>query len=115
MCNIKTNYSLIFTGRKFLRLRYITYYVFLIDFDCHYIAYTHAVYSIVHMYMFCVHYYCHHVIIIVSLFQWGNTCLHTSSQYAVSSDAVAFFISKGLDVNATNNVSIIMHCSNWSE
>ena len=70
-------------------------------------------YSVVHMYMLCVYYYCQHVII-VSLFQGGDTCLHTSSQYATA-DAVAFFISKRLDINATNNVSIIVHCSNWSE
>ena len=75
---------------------------------------THAVYSVVHMYMLCVYYYCQHVIIIVSLFQDGWTCLHTSSQWG-SADAVALFISKGLDINATNNVSIIVHCSNWSE
>ena len=70
-------------------------------------------YSVVHMYMLCVYYYCQHVII-VSLFQWGDTCLHTSSLFATA-DAVEFFISKGLDINATNNVSIIVHCSNWSE
>ena len=50
----------------------------------------------------------------MSLFQEGNTCLHTSSSTATA-DTVALFISKGLDVNATNNVSIIVHCSNWSE
>ena len=71
-------------------------------------------YSVVHMYMLCVYYYCQHVIIIVSLFQEGNTCLHTSSQWS-SANTVALFISKGLDINATNNVSIIVHCSNWSE
>ena len=71
-------------------------------------------YSVVHMYMLCVYYYCQHVIIIVSLFQEGNTCLHTSSKRN-SADEVALFISKGLDINATNNVSIIVHCSNWSE
>ena len=70
-------------------------------------------YSVVHMYMLCVYYYCQHVII-VSLFQEGNTCLHTSSKH-VRADAVALFISNGLDINATNNVSIIVHCSNWSE
>ena len=75
---------------------------------------TRAVYSVVHMYMLCVYYYCQHVIIIVSLFQDGNTCLHTSSEFATA-DAVAFFISKGADINATNNVSIIVHCSNWIE
>ena len=73
-------------------------------------------YSVVHMYMLCVYYYCQHVIIIVSLFQYGNTCLHTSSEDATA-DTVALFISKGLDINATNDVStcIIVHCSNWSE
>ena len=71
-------------------------------------------YSVVHMYMLCVYYYCQHVIIIVSLFQEGNTCLHFSSQRG-SADTVALFISKGLDINATNNVSIIVRCSNWSE
>ena len=71
-------------------------------------------YSVVHMYMLCVYYYCQHVIIIVSLFQDGNTCLHFSSKWG-SADTVALFISKRLDVNATNNVSIIVHCSNWSE
>ena len=72
-------------------------------------------YSVVHMYMLCVYYYCQHVII-VSLFQEGNTCLHISSRLATA-DTVALFISKGLDINATNNVStcIIVHCSNWSE
>ena len=62
--------------------------------------------------MLCVYYYCQHniIIIIVSLFQEGNTCLHTSSEHTTA-DAVAFFISKGLDISATNNVSIIVHCS----
>ena len=54
------------------------------------------------------------LLLLLSLFQDGNTCLHTSSESATA-DAVAFFISKGLDINATNNVSIIVHCSNWSE
>ena len=63
--------------------------------------------------MLYVYYYCQHVII-VSLFQEGNTCLHTSSRH-VSADTVALFISKGLDINATNSVSIIVYCSNWSE
>ena len=66
------------------------------------------------MYMLCVYYYSQHVIIIVSLFQGGNTCLHFSSEHATA-DTVALFISKRADVNATNNVSIIVHCSNWSE
>ena len=63
-------------------------------------------YSVVHMYMLCVYYYCQHVIIIVSLFQEGNTCLHFSSNHATA-DTVALIISKGADVNSTNNVSII--------
>ena len=71
-------------------------------------------YSVVHMYILCVYYYCQHVIIIVSLFQEGDTCLHSSSQYATA-DTVALIISKGLNINATNIVSIIVHCSNWSE
>ena len=71
-------------------------------------------YSVVHMYILCVYYYCQHVIIIVSLFQDGWTCLHTSSSTATA-NTVALFISQKLDINATNNVSIIVHCSNWSE
>ncbi len=39
------------------------------------------------------------------LFQEGNTCLHTSSEHA-RADVVALIISKGVDINATNNVSI---------
>ena len=72
-------------------------------------------FSVVHIYMLCVYYYCQYVIIIVSLFQEGNTCLHITSSRDTTANKVALFISKGADVNATNNVSIIVHCSNWSE
>ena len=51
----------------------------------------------------------------VSVFQDGNTCLHTSSENSTP-DVVALFISQGLDPNSTNNVSVThnTHCNSVS-